>query len=94
VSALLLLTATALLLSLAAGLLLVMRLPGSVDTVLVALLLGSTAIAVVLALGEALSLPRARDVALCLALLAAVLGVAFVLRGWSGDGVPPPPEES
>jgi hypothetical protein len=39
----------------------------------------------VLVLGKALGLARALDIALVFALLAAVLGVAFVLRGWPED---------
>jgi multicomponent Na+:H+ antiporter subunit F len=60
--------------------------PGNADSLLAALLFGTTGTALVLVLGEALGQPRAIDIALVLALLAAVLGTAFALRGW--------PEES
>jgi len=52
---------------------------------LAALLFGSTGVALVLVLGQGLGLDRALDIALVFALLAAVLGVAFVLRGWPDD---------
>ena len=41
--------------------------------------------ALVLVLGKGLGMDRALDIALVFALLAAVLGVAFVLRGWPED---------
>lgn len=63
----------------------VFRQPGRADSLLAALLFGSTGVALVLALGKALGLARALDLALVFALLAAVLGVAFVLRGWPDD---------
>jgi len=63
----------------------VFRQPGRVDSLLAALLFGSTGVALVLVLGKALGLARALDIALVFALLAAVLGVAFVLRGWPDD---------
>jgi len=63
----------------------VFRQPGRADSLLAALLFGSTGVALVLVLGKALGLARALDIALVFALLAAVLGVAFVLRGWPED---------
>jgi multicomponent Na+:H+ antiporter subunit F len=63
----------------------VFRQPGRAESLLAALLFGSTGVALVLVLGEGLGLDRALDIALVLALLAAVLGVAFVLRGWPED---------
>lgn len=63
----------------------VFRQPGRADSLLAALLFGSTGVALVLVLGKALGLARALDIALVFALLAAVLGVAFVLRGWPDD---------
>lgn len=65
------------------GLVQLMRRPGSADSLLGALLFGTTGVALVLVLGPALGIPRAVDIALVFALLAAVLGVAFVTRGWS-----------
>jgi multicomponent Na+:H+ antiporter subunit F len=55
---------------------------GSAESLLAALLLGTTGVALALILGETVGQPRAVDVALVFALLAAVLGVAFVRRGW------------
>jgi len=63
----------------------VFRQPGRADSLLAALLFGSTGVALVLVLGKGLGLSRALDIALVFALLAAVLGVAFVLRGWPDD---------
>jgi len=62
----------------------------SVESLLAALLLGTTGVAFALVLGEAVGEQRAVDIALVFALLAAVLGIAFVRRGWvdtgQGDG--------
>jgi multicomponent Na+:H+ antiporter subunit F len=59
---------------------------GSADSLLAALLLGTTGVALALLLGEAVGEPRAVDIALVFALLAAVLGIAFVRRAWlDGD---------
>lgn len=55
------------------------------DSMLAVLLFGTTGTAMVLVMGRALDLARAVDIALTLALLAAVVGVAFVLRGWPED---------
>jgi multicomponent Na+:H+ antiporter subunit F len=63
----------------------VFRQPGRAESLLAALLFGSTGVALVLVLGKALGMERALDIALVFALLAAVLGVAFVLRGWPQD---------
>lgn len=63
----------------------VFRQPGRADSLLAALLFGSTGVALVLVLGKALGMERTLDIALVFALLAAVLGVAFVLRGWPED---------
>lgn len=78
-------TAVALLLTMVLGLAHVFRQPVRADTMLAVLLLGSTGVALVLILGHALAMPRVLDIALASALLAAVLGVAFVLRGWPDD---------
>lgn len=69
-----------LVLSLAAGLWRVRRGPTAADWMLVAQLFGTTAVAILLLLGEGLALPALRDVALVLALLAAVAVVAFTRR--------------
>jgi multicomponent Na+:H+ antiporter subunit F len=80
-----LVTAVALLLAIALGLGHVFRQPGRADSLLAPLLFGSTGVALVLVLGKGLGMARALDVALVFALLAAVIGVAFVLRGWPKD---------
>lgn len=78
--------ATFLLLNLAAGLWRVMRGPTAADRMLAAQLFGTTAVAVLLLLAEAMSEPSLRDIALVFALLAAVAAVAFVQRVWSRRG--------
>jgi multicomponent Na+:H+ antiporter subunit F len=78
-----------LLLNLAAGLWRVMSGPTAADRMLAAQLFGTTAVAVLLLLAEAMGEPSFRDIALVFALLAAVAAVAFVQRVWSrggGDG--------
>ena len=82
-SALYLSAAVALLLTIVLSLGYVFRQPGRADSLLAALLFGSTGVALVL--GKGMGLDRALDIALVFALLAAVLGVAFVLRGWPDD---------
>lgn len=77
--------ALALLLTVVAGLVFVTTRPGGADSVQAALLLGTTGVALALVLGQALALAHAVDVALVMAALAAVLGVAFALRGWPED---------
>ena len=77
--------AVALLLTIVLSLGHVFRQLGRADSLLAALLFGSTGAALVLVLGKALGLARALDIALVFALLAAVLGAAFVLRGWPDD---------
>jgi multicomponent Na+:H+ antiporter subunit F len=74
--------AVVLLLTIVLGLGHVFRQPGRAESLLAALLFGSTGVALVLVLGRGLGLDRALDIALVFALLAAVVGVAFVLRGW------------
>jgi len=74
--------AVVLLLTIVLGLVRLFRQPGQADSLLTAMLFGTTGVALVLLLGKALGLDRALDIALVCALLAAVLGVAFVMRGW------------
>ncbi len=71
-----------LLLTLVAGLWRVLRGPTAADRMLAAQLFGTTAVACVLLLAQALDHPSLRDVALVFALLAAVTAVAFVRRAW------------
>ena len=76
------LASCALLVNIAIGLGFLTSRGGSAESLLAALLLGTTGVAFSLVLGEAVGEQRAVDIALVFALLAAVLGVAFVLRGW------------
>lgn len=85
-TALLLAAAAVLLVSIVVGLLFVTRSRAGAEALLAALLLSSTGVALVLVLSRALVIPRGVDVALVLALLASVLGVGFVMRGWSPAG--------
>ncbi len=81
------LMASGLLLNIAGGLLLLAGRKGGVDSLLSALLMGTTGVGLVLVLGLATGQERAVAVALVFALLAAVLGVAFVQRAWpDADG--------
>jgi multicomponent Na+:H+ antiporter subunit F len=82
VTALWFIVAVALLLTVVLGLSHLFRQPGRAESLLAALLFGTTGVALVLVLGQGLGMPRTLDIALVFALLAAVLGVAFVLRGW------------
>lgn len=75
--------ATFLLLNLAAGMWRVMRGPSAADRMLAAQLFGTTAVAVLLLLAQAMQRPALRDIALVFALLAAVAAVTFVQRIWS-----------
>lgn len=71
-----------LLLNIAAGLIRVLRGPTRADQMLVAQLLGTTGVAILLLLAEALRVPALRDVALVLAMLAATATVVFVRLVW------------
>jgi multicomponent Na+:H+ antiporter subunit F len=62
----------------AVGLVRILWGPGDDDRIMAAQLLGTGGIAVLLLLGQVVSLPAAVDVALILALLAAFVSVAFV----------------
>ena len=77
--------AVALLLTIVLSLGYVFRQSGRADSLLAALLFGTAGVALVLVLGKGLGMARALDIALAFALLAAILGAAFVLRGWPGD---------
>jgi multicomponent Na+:H+ antiporter subunit F len=69
-----------LLLTIAAGLIRVLRGPTSADRMLSAQLFGTTGVAILLLLGKAADMPALWDAALAFALLAAVAAVAFVRR--------------
>lgn len=72
-----------LLISLAGGAYQAMRGPTAGDRILIMQLLGTGAVAVLLLAGEAYADPAFVDVALVLALLAAITIIAFVRRSWS-----------
>lgn len=74
--------ATVLMLSILAGLIRVERGPNPADRMLAAQLFGTTGVAILLLLSEAMEVPALRDVALVFALLAAMAAVAFVKRAW------------
>ena len=63
------------------GLVRILRGPDRADRIMAAQLLGTGGIAVLLLLSQATSVPAAVDVALILALLAALISVAFVGGG-------------
>lgn len=73
-----------LLANLVAALLAAERGPSAADRMLTSLLFGSTGVGVLVLLGAAMRLPSLVDVALTLALLAAIAGVAFARRAWRG----------
>lgn len=82
---LLFLLALFLLLNLCVGLLRVYRGPGAGDRMVAILLFGSTTVAILLVLAEAMALPALRDVALLFVLLAASISVAFVRLPQASD---------
>jgi multicomponent Na+:H+ antiporter subunit F len=71
-----------LVLNVGAGLVRVARGPSPADRMLAGQLFGTTGVAVLVLLSEATELPALLDVALTFVLLAAVVSVAFVKRGW------------
>jgi multicomponent Na+:H+ antiporter subunit F len=82
-----LIVAAVLLLTLAGGLVRVLRGPTPADSMLAAQLFGTTGVGVLLLLAEAMAKPALRDVALIFAALAATATVAFARRGWrAGPG--------
>jgi len=66
------------LVTVAVGLVRILRGPGDADRIMAAQLLGTGGIAALLLLAQAMSVPAAIDVGLVLALLAAFVSVAFV----------------
>lgn len=60
--------------------------PTAADRMLMALLFGSTGTGILALLAQAMRIPALVDVALVLALLAAIGGVAFARRAWQEDG--------
>ncbi len=81
--ALYLVVALFLLLTLVVGLWRILRGPTAADRMLAAQLFGTTAVACLLLLAQALDQSALRDVALVFALLAVVTAVAFVRRVWA-----------
>ncbi|HEY0848044.1 MAG TPA: monovalent cation/H+ antiporter complex subunit F [Noviherbaspirillum sp.] len=77
------LLAVFLLANLVAALIRVLRGPTDADRLLVALLFGTTGVAVLLLLAHAGGGPALVDVALVFALLAAIAGAAFAQRAWA-----------
>lgn len=75
--------AALLLLTIIVGLFRVERGPTPADRMLAAQLFGTSGVATLLILAQALEEPALRDVALVFALLAAMAAVAFVKRAWS-----------
>lgn len=71
-----------LLANLVAALVAAARGPTPADRMLTALLFGSTGVGVLVLLARAMRLPALVDVALTLALLAAIAGIAFARRAW------------
>jgi multicomponent Na+:H+ antiporter subunit F len=76
-----------LLITILAGLIRVARGPTSADRMLAAQLFGTTGVAILMLLSKAWNEPPLQDVAGVFALLAAVIGVSFVRRGWRMDQV-------
>ena len=72
-----------LLLNLGAGMWRVLQGPTAADRMMAAQLFGTTAVAILLLLGQVEGRSALHDVALVFALLAAVTVVAFVRRAWS-----------
>lgn len=75
-----------LLVNLLAALIRAARGPTEADRMLAALLFGTTGVGILLLLAYAGGGPALVDAALTLALLAAIIGVAFAQRAWSRGG--------
>lgn len=82
-----------LVLNVAAGLVRVARGPSPADRMLAAQLFGTSGVAILLILAQVTGAPELRDVALVFILLAAVVSVAFVKRGWIRSAAPGREEE-
>jgi multicomponent Na+:H+ antiporter subunit F len=82
--------AVLLLLTLVGGLLRILKGPARGDRMLAAQLFGTTGVAILLLLSEALAMPALRDVALAFVLLALVNTAVFVQAGRRGAGEPRP----
>ena len=73
------------LISVALGLIRILRGPTAADRMLAAQLLGTGGVAALLILSHAMQMPSLVDVALVYALLAAITMVVFVRRRWKDD---------
>jgi multicomponent Na+:H+ antiporter subunit F len=82
--------AAALLVSLGGGMYQVLRGPTPGDRILAIQLFGTAAVAVLILLGAASHDPAFVDIALVLALLAAITMVAFVRRSWTVEDINEP----
>ncbi|MBD3619069.1 MAG: pH regulation protein F [Chromatiales bacterium] len=82
-----------LLANLAVALWRVLRGPTQADRMLVAVLFGTTGVAILLLLAEAQAMPALVDAALVFALLAAIAGAAFSVRAWRQSSSPGAAEE-
>ncbi|MBE0473211.1 monovalent cation/H+ antiporter complex subunit F [Rhodoferax sp.] len=71
--------------NLVVALLAAVRGPTAADRMLMALLFGSTGTGILVLLAQAMAMPALVDVALVLALLAAIGGVAFARRAWQEE---------
>jgi multicomponent Na+:H+ antiporter subunit F len=78
------LAACGLLINIGVSLGVMMRRRGTADPLLAVLLFGTAGVALIVVLAKALDQERGIDIALVLALLAAVFGVAAVQLGWFG----------
>lgn len=78
-----LIVAIVLFIALCAGMYQVLRGPTPADRMLTIQLFGTTAVAILILIGAATNTAAMADVALVLALLAAVTMVAFVRRAWT-----------
>lgn len=76
-----------LLLTLLAGMWRILQGPTPADRMLAAQLFGTTAVACLLLLAQALQQSALRDVALVFALLAVVTAIAFAKRAWAAKAV-------
>lgn len=83
---LLLSVALFLLANLVVALLAAARGPTSADRMLMALLFGTTGTGILVLLAQAMQMPALVDVALVLALLSAIGGIAFAKRAWRVRG--------
>ena len=85
-----LLVAAVLLITLSGGMYQVLRGPTAGDRILIIQLFGTAAVAVLILVGEAKNDSALVDVALVLALLAAITMVAFVRRAWMAEDIDAP----